>query len=213
MTDGKSLHARGANATSGAATHAVRARSRALLYLQVGELSGATSIPAMLCLKPLNLSPTLLPVHYAFLGRYPVEVSIVLPMASSRPGAIRGRVGACELHGRGNGRPKTGVYAGFDARPGEDDAMILLFVAILPAWARPPSRYALPQALPTYEQLTKERTTRRSARPRSRSRVGGRSGCSVTSDGAWRDRLAARCSTRPRTPCPCRSRGSTARPR
>jgi hypothetical protein len=68
MTDRESLHARRYNSTRGAAPHAVRAWRCPLLYLQVGEFSGETSIVAVLRLKLLNLLPTLLLVHSAFLG-------------------------------------------------------------------------------------------------------------------------------------------------
>ena len=68
MTDRESLHARRYNSTRGAAPHAVRAWRCPLLYLQVGEFSGETSIVAVLRLKLLNLLPTLLPVHSAFLS-------------------------------------------------------------------------------------------------------------------------------------------------
>jgi hypothetical protein len=68
MPDRELLHPWGLSAASGAAPHAIRARRRALLYLQVWELSDQTSILAVLGLKPLYLFLTLLPVHCAFFG-------------------------------------------------------------------------------------------------------------------------------------------------
>jgi len=51
-----------------------------LLYLQVRKFSGEASIVAVLRLKPLNLLPTLLPVHSAFLsvGNPKIQISIAL---------------------------------------------------------------------------------------------------------------------------------------
>src|SRR5262249_22507880 len=68
MPHGELLRAWRWNSTSGAAPHAVRAWRCALLHLQVRELSDEASIFAVLCLKPLNLFLTLLPVHSFFLG-------------------------------------------------------------------------------------------------------------------------------------------------
>src|SRR6516165_10280305 len=68
MPHGELLRAWRWNSTSGAAPHAVRAWRCALFHLQVRELSDEASIFAVLCLKPLNLFLTLLPVHSFFLG-------------------------------------------------------------------------------------------------------------------------------------------------
>src|SRR5262249_45499223 len=68
MPHGELLRAWRWNSTSGAAPHAVRAWRCALLHLQVRELSDEASIFAVLCLKPLNLFLTLLPVHSFFFG-------------------------------------------------------------------------------------------------------------------------------------------------
>jgi hypothetical protein len=67
MTNGESVHAGGLSSTSRAAPHTVRAWRSALLYRQVRESSDEASIPAVLPPKLLNLFPTFLPVHRAFL--------------------------------------------------------------------------------------------------------------------------------------------------
>src|SRR5262249_48275563 len=86
MPHGELLRAWWWNWTSGAAPQAVRAWRWALLLLQVRELSDEASIFAVLCLKPLNLFLTLLPVHSFFLGGLVQScgshVSTMSPMAS-----------------------------------------------------------------------------------------------------------------------------------
>ena len=66
MPNRKLLHSRWARSTSGAASHAIRARRCALLHFQVWEFSDEASIGAVPRLKPCNLFLTLLPVQ---LGR------------------------------------------------------------------------------------------------------------------------------------------------
>ena len=89
VTDGKLLHADGLNPTSGAAPHAVRAWRRTLFHCQVWEFSNEASISAVLRPKLLNLFPTLLPVHSAFLGAWfesSTEISTMSGVASWPPG-------------------------------------------------------------------------------------------------------------------------------
>src|SRR5262249_16375990 len=60
MPNRKLLHSRRARSTSGAASHAIRARRCALLHFQVWEFSDEASIGAVPRLKPCNLFLTLL---------------------------------------------------------------------------------------------------------------------------------------------------------
>src|SRR5262249_6345 len=84
MPNRKLLHSRRARSTSGAASHAIRARRCALLHFQVWEFSDEASIGAVPPLKPSNLFLTLFPVHSVVLdSRCSLnQVSTMCPRAS-----------------------------------------------------------------------------------------------------------------------------------
>src|SRR5262249_9417637 len=84
MPNRKLLHSRRARSTSGAASHAIRARRCALLHFQVWEFSDEASIGAVPRLKPCNLFLTLFPVHSVVLdSRCSLnQVSTMCPRAS-----------------------------------------------------------------------------------------------------------------------------------